>query len=94
MKTLFTTTALAAMLAVSAAALPAFAWDGPRLNVPKERWMSPAELKDKLSAQGYKVYEIESDDGAYEVEMADKDGTRIETYVHPETGKLLPGYDD
>ena len=48
----------------------------------------------ELGAQGYKVSKIESEDGAYEVEMTDKDGVRIETHVHPATGELLPGYDD
>lgn len=83
---------------LSLVAGPAWAIDdwisGKRLNVPHDQWMSPAELSEKLSGQGYKVYEIEADDGAYEVEMVDKNGTRIETYVHPATGELLPGYDD
>ena len=33
-------------------------------------------------------------DWAYEVEMTDKNGVRIEAHVHPETGELLLGYDD
>ena len=81
-----------------AAATPAWAiedWiSGNRLNVPRDQWLSPTEVVNKLSAQGYKVQEIEADDGAYEVEMVDKNGTRIETHVHPATAELLPGYDD
>jgi hypothetical protein len=65
-----------------------------RLNVPAERWLSPAQIAEKLSEKGYQVVEIESDDGAYEVEMIDKNGTRIEAHVHPETAELLHGYDD
>ncbi|MGH6865986.1 MAG: PepSY domain-containing protein [Methyloceanibacter sp.] len=49
---------------------------------------------DKLAAQGFKVYEIESDDDAYEVEMVYKNGTPIDTHVHPATGEILRGYDD
>ena len=47
-------------------ATPALAdWDGAqRLNVPQDQWLAPAEIADKLSAQGYKVDEIEADDGA------------------------------
>lgn len=79
------------------AAAPALAradWDGgQRLNVPRDQWLAPAEIADKLSGQGYKVHEIESDDGAYEVEMT-KNGTRMEVYVHPATGEILVGYDD
>jgi hypothetical protein len=76
-------------------ATPALAdWDGAqRLNVPQDQWLAPAEIADKLSAQGYKVDEIEADDGAYEVEMT-KNGTRMEAHVHPATGEILVGYDD
>lgn len=77
---------------------PVFALDdwlsGDRLNVPHDQWLSPTEIVDRLSAQGYKVREIGADDGAYEVEMVDKNGTHVETYVHPATAELLPGYDD
>lgn len=77
------------------AATPALAdRDGAqRLNVPQDQWLAPAEIADKLSAQGYKVDEIEADDGAYEVELT-KNGTRIEAHVHPATGEILVGYDD
>jgi hypothetical protein len=37
---------------------------------------------------------IESDDGAYEVEMVDKNGIRIDTHVYPATAEILRGYDD
>lgn len=80
-----------------AAVQPALARDddlGRRLNVPQDQWLTPAQVKEKLVAAGYRVQEIESDDGAYEVEMVDKDGTRIETRVHPATGEMLPGDDD
>ena len=84
--------AIAAMgLALGASA--AFA-DDNRLNVPRDQWMSPAQITDKLSAQGYTVREIESDDGAYEVELTGKDGVRVETHVHPATGEIMNGYDD
>lgn len=78
------------------AAVPALAadWDGTsRLNVPRDQWLSPAEIADKLSSQGYKVFEVETDDGAYEVELS-KNGTRMEVHVHPATGEILVGYDD
>jgi hypothetical protein len=86
---------IAPVLAVSfavAAVVPAAAVD--RLNVPRDQWLSPAQISEKLSGLGYKVTEIETDDGAYEVDLVDKNGTRIETHVHPATGELLTGYDD
>lgn len=86
-------TAAAVFASLAMAAAPAFAVNGQRLNVPAEKWMSLSDLKQKLTDQGYEVYEIESDDGAYEVEVS-KDGTRYDLHVHPETGEILPGYDD
>jgi hypothetical protein len=81
-----------------AAVQPAFAlddlWERGRLNVPRGEWLSPAQIAEKLGAQGYKVIEIEADDGAYEVEMTDKNGMRVESHVHPKTGEVLVGYDD
>ena len=80
------------------AALPAFALDHlsekNRLNVPRGEWLSPTQIAEKLGTQGYKVIEIEADDGAYEVEMTDKNGMRVELHVHPKTGELIVGYDD
>jgi hypothetical protein len=62
------------------------------LKVPQDKWLSPTQ--EKLDQKGYKVTEIEIDDGSYEVEMTDKNGVRVEGHVHPETGELLLGYDD
>jgi hypothetical protein len=86
----------ASILAISllGAAVPALADHHDRLNVPREQWLSPAQISEKLAAQGYKVTEIETDDGAYEVDLVDKNGTRIEGHVHPATGELLVGYED
>ncbi len=76
------------------AATAAYADPHQRLNVPRDQWLSPTQISEKLVAQGYKVTEIETDDGAYEVDLVDKNGTRIEGHVHPATGELLIGYDD
>jgi len=72
----------------------AVAQNAGRLNVPQAEWQSPAAIADKLRGQGYQVIEIESDDGAYEVELIDGKGVKIEAHVHPGTGELLYGYDD
>lgn len=88
---------IAPVLALAfAAAAPALANKPPggRLNVPREQWLTPTQITENLTAAGYKVTEIETDDGAYEVELVDKNGVRVEGYVHPATGELLVGYDD
>lgn len=66
----------------------------PRISVPRDQWLAPERISQKLGEKGYKVTEIETDDGAYEVEMLDKNGMKIEAHVHPATGELLVGYDD
>lgn len=89
-------TAVVLSLAV-AAPTASFALDDmfkSRLNVPTDQWLSPSQIAEKLAAQGYKVLEVESDDGACEVETLDKNGVKVDTHVHPATAELLPGYDD
>ena len=85
---------LLAAMGLSLTASAAFADPVNRLNVPRDQWMSPAQITEKLTGQGYTVREIESDDGAYEVELTGKDGVRLETHVHPATGEIMNGYDD
>jgi hypothetical protein len=92
MRTTAFATAIFAALGIMAASV-AFA-DSERLNVPAAEWKSTAESKDRVVAAGYTVREIETDDGAYEVEVVDKDGVHAELYVHPATGEILRGYED
>lgn len=86
-------TALVATMGLAAPVL-ADDHDRSRLGVPAAQWLSAGEIKDKLTAAGYTVREIETDDGAYEVEATDKDGVRMEFHVHPATGEILRGFDD
>jgi hypothetical protein len=62
-----------------------------RLNAT-EQWLSPSQISEMLIKKGYTVVTIEIDDGGYEVELIDENGTPIEgrVYVHPATG-LTPG---
>lgn len=87
-----------ALVVALASVQPALARDdafgGKQLNVPHAEWLSPQEITGKLVDKGYKVREIETDDGAYEVDMVDKNGVRMEVHVHPATGEILVGYDD
>jgi len=70
--------------------------DGRQLtNVPPPaEWMSISDLSAKLEAQGYKIREIEVERGAYDVEMIDANGMKVEGYFHPVTGEPLPYRDD
>lgn len=83
---------LAATALSLALATPALACDdhGP-LNVPREQWLSVSEVVQKLETQGYKIHEIEVDDGAYEFEGFTAEGVKVEACAHPATGEILTG---
>lgn len=61
---------------------------------PAQQQMSIAEIATMLEGQGYTVREIERERRAYEVEIIDANGMRIEAYLDPVTGAVLRGYDD
>lgn len=53
---------------------------------PLADWMSVADLAAQLEGQGYRVLEIEREQGVWEVEMLDTNGLRVEAYLDPVTG--------
>lgn len=61
---------------------------------PRAEWMPVADLAAKLEAQGYTIREIEMERGAWDVEMTDANGMKVEAYLHPVTGEVLPWGDD
>lgn len=83
---------LAASLLSFALAAPAFADDddyhGP-LNVPRDQWLPVSQVVQKIEAKGFKIREIEADDGVYEFEAFDSSGARVEGHAHPATGEIL-----
>jgi hypothetical protein len=79
----------AALVVAVAAGLAMASDDRPRVDVPKDEWMTFAQIADKLASDGYDVRELEIDDGAYEVEAIDADGKRFKAYLHPATGEVL-----
>lgn len=88
MRKLFITSALA--LTLAGATGTAFASsDEARIDAPRDQWLTKAQITEKFTSQGYKVRQVKVEKGRYEVYALDKDGKRIETYVHPVTGKIL-----
>ena len=87
----------AALAAAAGAALASDHRDDrrqPLADAPRAEWMSVGEVARRLEAQGYVVREIETERGAYEVEATDANGMRVEAYLHPVTGAVLPHGDD
>ena len=56
--------------------------------------MSIAQVATMLEDQGYRVLEVELEHGRYDVEMIDANGMKVEAYLNPVTGEVLPYRDD
>lgn len=56
---------------------------------PASSYLSIEEIVSRLEQDGYKVYEIELDDGRYEAEALDASGNRMELKIDPESGEIL-----
>ena len=71
---------LAALLGAAAATpMPVWAKADCKAN-PKADWMSEADAKAKLVAQGYKIAKFKVDGNCYEIYGTNKDGKKVEIY--------------
>ena len=91
---------LLALIAVGASS-PSFAQDGDdrktptQPNVTQQGDILPiSEISARLTQQGYKIKEIEMDDGRYEVEARTAEGRKVELDVDPRTGEITGREDD
>jgi len=73
-----------------AAALPtaAFASANCKAN-PKTEWMSEADAKARLVAQGYKIDKFKVDGNCYEIYGSNKDGKKVEIYFDTKTLEVV-----
>lgn len=63
---------------------------GPKCDVPKDRWMSEADFKAKMAADGYQVKTFKVSKGqCYEIYGFDKAGKKVEIYFDPATAAIL-----
>lgn len=85
---------LTASILTFALAGAAYADDDYAGPVPRDQWLSPSSVTQQLEAKGFKVRELEADDGQYEFEGTDASGTRVEGRVHPATGEVLNVHPD
>ena len=84
MSTITRLAAAAICLAAGAAATPAFA-EGPTCNVPAAERQPVEALKAKLEAEGWKIANVKTDEGCYEVYAHDAQGRKVEVYFDPKT---------
>lgn len=53
--------------------------------VPKEEMRPQMELQRKLTSEGWKVRQVKTFNGCYEVYGFDASGQRVEAFFHPKT---------
>lgn len=58
-------------------------------TVAQDKWLTKAELTEKLTSKGWKVNRMKPDGGCWEVYGTTPEGLRVEGYFHPATGKQL-----
>ncbi len=56
---------------------------------PKEEWISEADMKKKIEAQGYKIKKFKVDGNCYEIYGWDKAGKKVEIYFDTKSGDVV-----
>ena len=56
---------------------------------PKAEWMSEADAKTKIQAQGYTVKKFKVDGNCYEIYGTNKEGKRAEVYFDTKTLEVV-----
>lgn len=56
---------------------------------PESSWMSQAEMKNRVVAQGYKVKEFKVSGSCYEIYGWNREGQRVEVYFNPVSGDIV-----
>lgn len=78
--------ALAALVLVCAG--PALA-AGKCSSAPKSQWQAKSALETQLQADGYKIRQIKTEGGCYEVYATDRDGKRANMAFNAQTLEKL-----
>ena len=60
---------------------PVAAWAGANCKAnPKAEWLSEADAKSRIEAQGYKISKFKIDGNCYEIYGTNKEGKKVEIY--------------
>ncbi|WP_368484282.1 PepSY domain-containing protein [Thalassospira lucentensis] len=76
--------ALLTAASLGVASSPAHA-DDDMCNVPKADWKTKEALREKLTAEGWDVRKVKTEDGCFEVYAIDAKGKKVEAYFNPAT---------
>ncbi len=55
---------------------------------PKEMWMSEADFKKKVEAEGYTIKKFKQPGSCYEIYGTNKEGKKVEIYFNPVDGSV------
>ncbi len=55
----------------------------------KEKWMSEADFKKKMEADGYKISKFKQPGTCYEIYGPNKEGKKVEIYFNPVDGTIV-----
>ena len=55
---------------------------------PKEKWMSEADFKKKVEAEGYTIKKFKQPGTCYEIYGTNKEGKKVEIYFNPVDGSV------
>lgn len=56
---------------------------------PKEKWMTEADFKKKVEADGYKIRKFKTPGTCYEIYGTNKEGKKVEIYFNPVDGAIV-----
>jgi len=56
---------------------------------PKSKWMSEADFKKKVEAEGYKISKFKQPGTCYEIYGTNKEGKKVEIYFNPVDGSIV-----
>lgn len=56
---------------------------------PKEKWMTEADFKKKVEAEGFKIRKFKQPGTCYEIYGQNKDGKKVEIYFNPVDGSIV-----
>lgn len=56
---------------------------------PKSKWMSEADFKKKVEAEGYKISKFKQPGSCYEIYGTNKEGKKVEIYFNPVDGSIV-----
>lgn len=55
---------------------------------PKSKWMSEADFRTKVEAEGYKIKKFKQPGTCYEIYGTNKEGKKVEIYFNPVDGSI------